>query len=251
MKKGLKTKEDKLARLKEEMEAKAATAGSIQNRFSYKVRDMLINSCPDKYLLTTKQGNSIENWQAINRDSKRLEKKLKGKLPESTPEILQLLSEDEDDVPINRVKKSTSVRNPYKRLWEERGVIWPSTSTTTRPSTSTTTRPSTSSLYDSMEQDAQECLEGEYSSKDVFYKRQDEYVLNLAIQESLKDCSMSMLPAKQANEQEPSGSTSSPGKNTFVQPIQPREGFHNTPGSGLSMLADAINLVDNDEENFV
>ena len=217
--------------------------------------------------MTTKQGNSIENWQAINRDSKRLEKKLKGKLPESTPEILQLLSEDEDDVPINRVKKSTSVRNPYKRLWEERGVIWPSTSTTTRPSTSTTTRPSTSSLYDSMEQDAQECLEGEYSSKDAFYKRQDEYVLNLAIQESLKDCSMSMLPAKQAKwsdtsamvpqnlcfgqEQEPSGSTSSPGKNTFVQPIQPREGFHNTPGSGLSMLADAINLVDNDEENFV
>ena len=79
MKKELKSEEDKLARLKEEMEAKTATAYSIQNGFSYKVRDMLINSCPDKYLITTKEGKSIENWQAINRDSKRLEKKTERK----------------------------------------------------------------------------------------------------------------------------------------------------------------------------
>ena len=103
-----------------------------------------------------------------------------------------MLSEDEADgnVPINRVKMSTSVRNPYKRLWEDRGVIWPSTSTNTRPSTL--------SSFEPMKKDAQECLEGKYSSMDAFYKQQDEYVLNMAIQESLKNCSMSTLPAKQA-----------------------------------------------------
>ena len=56
-----------------------------------------------------------QRWHAINRDSKKLEKLRKGKPPESTSEMIQLLSEgDIDDIPVTN--KSTSVRNPYKRL---------------------------------------------------------------------------------------------------------------------------------------
>ena len=79
-------------RMKEDMNAKAATATSIKNRFSYKVRAILIDSFLEKYLVTTKEGRSVENWQAINRDCKKLEKMCKGKIPESTQQIIQLLS---------------------------------------------------------------------------------------------------------------------------------------------------------------
>ena len=41
MKKQLKVEEGKLARLEEELQLKAAAAASVQNCFSYKVRDML------------------------------------------------------------------------------------------------------------------------------------------------------------------------------------------------------------------
>lgn len=81
MKKQLKVEEGKLARLEEELQEKAVAAASVQNRFSYKVRDMLIDNCPERYLITTKDGRSVENWHAINRDSKKLEKLCKGKPP--------------------------------------------------------------------------------------------------------------------------------------------------------------------------
>ena len=42
-----------------------------------------------------------QRWHAINRDSKKLEKLCKGKPPESTSEMIQLLSEgDIDDIPV-------------------------------------------------------------------------------------------------------------------------------------------------------
>ena len=78
MKKQLKVEEGKLARLEEELQAKVAAAASVQNRFLYKFRDMLIDSCPETYVITTKDGRSVENWHAINRDSKKLEKFCKG-----------------------------------------------------------------------------------------------------------------------------------------------------------------------------
>jgi len=65
----LKSEEKKLEQLQEELTAKAATASSIQNRFSYKMRASLIESCPAKYLSTTTDGRTVENWHAINRDS--------------------------------------------------------------------------------------------------------------------------------------------------------------------------------------
>ena len=81
MEKQLKVEEGKLARLEEELQAKAAAAASVQNRFSYKVRDMVIDSCPETYLITTKDGRSVEKLHAINRDSTKLEKLCKGKPP--------------------------------------------------------------------------------------------------------------------------------------------------------------------------
>ena len=78
LKKQLKVEEGKLARLEEELQAKAAAAASVQNHFPYKVRDVLIDSCPGTYLITTKHGWSVENWHAINQHSKKLEKLCKG-----------------------------------------------------------------------------------------------------------------------------------------------------------------------------
>lgn len=84
IKRQLKSEEKKLEQLEEELAAKAATASSVQNRFSYKMRASLIESCPEKYLSTTTDGRTVENWHAINRDSKRLEKICRGKVPESS-----------------------------------------------------------------------------------------------------------------------------------------------------------------------
>ena len=79
--------------LEEELTATAATASSVQNRFFYKMQASLIESCPEKNLNTTTDGRTVENWHAINRDSKRLEKICRGKVPESS-DLLQLLSEE-------------------------------------------------------------------------------------------------------------------------------------------------------------
>lgn len=51
MKKRLKVKEGKLVRMKEDMNAKVVTVISIKNRFSYKVRVILIDSFFEKYLV--------------------------------------------------------------------------------------------------------------------------------------------------------------------------------------------------------
>ena len=65
IKRQLKSEEKKLEQLEEELRAKAATASSVQNRFSYKMRASLIESCPEKYLSTTTDGRTVENWHAI------------------------------------------------------------------------------------------------------------------------------------------------------------------------------------------
>lgn len=62
MKKRLKVKEGKLVRMKEDMNAKVVTVISIKNRFSYKVRVILIDSFFEKYLVIIKEGRSVENW---------------------------------------------------------------------------------------------------------------------------------------------------------------------------------------------
>ena len=100
----------------------------------------------------------------------------KEKIPDSTQQIIHLLSEEETDVSLVTPRKTTSVRNPYKRLWEERRINWSY---------------STTSPYGSSQQGATCAPQAESRSSDVFMQ-QDEYLLNVAIKESLKSCTVSM-----------------------------------------------------------
>ena len=179
MKKQLKSEERKLVQLEEELTSKAAAASSVQNHFAYKMRGVLVESCPEKYLITTTDGRTVENWHAINRDSKRLEKICKGKVPESA-ELLQLLSEEADlDTESSELaRKTTSVRNPYKRLWQERGVRWPSATSTASSSSplpyfiqSTTSSPSPSPYFN---QSSVVGVPQKECEVDSFYKQQDD-----------------------------------------------------------------------------
>ena len=51
----------KLEQLEEELTSKAATASTVRNRLAYKMRDELKESCPEKYLITTREGRTVEN----------------------------------------------------------------------------------------------------------------------------------------------------------------------------------------------
>ena len=70
-------------------------------------------------------GNQIEDWRLLNKDSKILEKEFKGNIPtaeearETIEEIEDLLDHEEP------VTGKTSVRNPYKKLWQDRGIFGP------------------------------------------------------------------------------------------------------------------------------
>ena len=78
---------------------------------------------------TGDNGQHVENWFQLNQDAKKLEVFLKGKLPRPKSDIQGLLARAEIDNS-SRINKSgkTSVRNPYKKLWQDRGVEWPTKS---------------------------------------------------------------------------------------------------------------------------
>ena len=245
IKRQLKSEEKKLEQLEEELTAKAATASSVQNRFSYKMRASLIDSCPEKYLSTTTDGRTVENWHAINRDSKRLEKICRGKVPESS-DLRHLLSEEvglgtENSEP---ARMSTSVRNPYKRLWQERGVRWPSATSTANSSISSPCfNQSTASPTPYFSQSPVVGCPQKEHTVDAFYRQQDDFVLNLAIKESLK----SQCADLHAQYEEPSAN--------WLQMLQGEEKIPpNIPeysgevckenqSSGLTLLVDAVNMV--------
>ena len=151
------------------------------------MRASLIESCPEKYLSTTRDGRTVENWHAINRDSKRLEKICRGKVPESS-DLLHLLSEEVnlDTENSEPARRSSSVRNLYKRLLQERGVCWPSaTSTASSSSSSRCFNQSTASPTPYFSQSSVGLPQKEHIV-DAFYKQQDDFMLNLTIKESLK-----------------------------------------------------------------
>jgi len=82
---------------------------------------------------------------------------------------------------------STSVRNPYKRLWQERGVRWPSaTSTASSLSSLSCFNQSTASPTPYCNQSSVVGLPRKEPTVNVFYEQQDDFMLNLAIKESLK-----------------------------------------------------------------
>jgi hypothetical protein len=82
-----------------------------------------INRHPDE------KAQHVENWFQLNKDAKKLEIFLKGKLPRPQSDIQGLLSQAQIDNS-SRINKSskTSVRNPYKKLRQDRGVEWPKNS---------------------------------------------------------------------------------------------------------------------------
>lgn len=100
-----------------------------------------------------------------------------------------LLSEEVDFDTENSepARMSTSVRNPYKRLWQERGVRWPSaTSTASSSSSSPSFNKSPASPIPYFSQSFVVGLPQKQYTADTFYKQQDDFMLNLAIKESLK-----------------------------------------------------------------
>jgi hypothetical protein len=113
-----------ISKVKLEIDVKEKAAKSIQERYVNKVRHLLIESIPERYLNVGKEGNTVENWFQLNRDAKKLEVKLKVKVPPPHVNLKQLLKEADENESSSGPGK-TSVRNPYKKLWEDRGVKWP------------------------------------------------------------------------------------------------------------------------------
>ena len=96
----------------------------MAKRYTAQVKEILIKSNPEKYLCSV-NGNQIEDWHLLNKDSKILEKEFKGNIPtaeearETIEQIEDLLDHEEP------ATGKTSVCNPYKKLWQDRGISWP------------------------------------------------------------------------------------------------------------------------------
>ena len=120
---------NELSSLRNEIAVKEAATKSIQQRYVYQVRQQLIQSDPERYLNTGDNGQRVENWFQLNQDAKKLEVYLKGKLPRPQSDIQGLLSQAEIEnssrIICTNNSGKTSVRNPYKKLWQDRGVQWP------------------------------------------------------------------------------------------------------------------------------
>ena len=130
---------------------------------------------------------------------------------------------------------STSVRNPYKRLWQERGVRWPSgTSTASSSISSPCLNQSTASPTPYFSQSSVVGLLQKEHTVDAFYKQQDDFMLNLAIKESLKtQCAcVSWLNMLQGEEKIPTNFPENSG-----------EVCEENQSSGLALLVDAVNMI--------
>ena len=154
------------------MQVKQAAARSIQERYVYKVRRHLIESDPGRYLTTGDDGQCIENWFLLNKDAKQLQVILNGKLPAPGTNLEKILSAEQCDVARNYSGK-TSVRNPYRKLWEDRGINWPNTSS----------QPGVPSYLSLLEMPSVCHGEAEMPSP---FPPDDDFMLAVGIQESLK-----------------------------------------------------------------
>ena len=166
--------------LENDLKVKEASAMSLQNRYVYKVRSMLIESNPSRYLNVGAGGMYVENWFQLNKDARKLQSILKGKAPTSGTNIQKLLAESTDDT-LNRSvldAGKTSVRDPYRNLWEQKGVQWPgrkesSTSVSTSSQSSSSSLPPDDDTFPNIDKPRS--------------LLSDEYVLSLGIKESLKN----------------------------------------------------------------
>ena len=113
-----------LQAMKEELKNREKSSASVAKRYTAQVKETLIKSNPEKYLRSVNE-NQIEDWRLLNKDSKILGKEFKGNIPtaeearETIEEIEDLLDHEEP------ATGKTSVRNPYKKLWQDRGISWP------------------------------------------------------------------------------------------------------------------------------
>jgi hypothetical protein len=109
-----------------DFKVKEASATSLQSRYVYKVRNMFIESNPSRYLSVGAGGVYVENWFQLNKDARKLQSILRGKVPTSVTNIQKLLDESTDDTLNTSVIDTgkTTVRNPYRNIWEQKGVQW-------------------------------------------------------------------------------------------------------------------------------
>ena len=123
---------------------------------------------------------------------------MKGRVPQPGTDIQALLETDDDTTnPLVISREKTSVRNPFRKLWEDRGVVWPSTSCTTSTSGNTSTvsiedtpaMASGSSYFDLTET----CPNGD----GIVNELKDDFYPALGIQESLKSTKISSDPQYQ------------------------------------------------------
>ena len=115
-----------LLAMKDELKNREKSSASVAKRYTARVKETLIKSNPEKYLRFV-NGNQIEDWRLINKDSKILEKEFKDKIP-TADEARETIEEIEDFLETKEPAAATgktSVRNPYKKLWQDRGISWP------------------------------------------------------------------------------------------------------------------------------
>lgn len=112
----------RLSSMKEELKNRENACESVKNRYVNRVKEILIASDPEKYI-TEIDGKSIENWRIINKDSKILEREFKGKIP--TPEEAREAILSFDSLAPHKTTGKTTVHEPYKKLWESKGISWP------------------------------------------------------------------------------------------------------------------------------
>ena len=84
-------------KLEKEIIVKRQTAESLRSRFVHKVRDMLIQSNPEKYLSRSSAEQRVENDLLINRDARILEKKCGGKRPANVFEVQNIMEKANND----------------------------------------------------------------------------------------------------------------------------------------------------------
>ena len=199
-----------ISALENELKVKEASVTSLQDRYIYKVRNILIESNPSRYLSVgtgvacerrseggnrrlrsqaSTSGNYVENWFQLNKDARKLQSILKGNVPAPGTNLQRLLTESPDNTLNESVfnKGKTSVRNPYRKLCEQRGVQWPAckvkdVSNTCKSSTSLSSSSSwISPDVDEVDDETPPSLS-------------DDFVLALGIRESLKTTSIEDKP---------------------------------------------------------
>ena len=174
----------KLKSMKEELQNRQRSSANVAQRYAVRVKEILIESDPDRYTREV-GGKIIEDWRLINKDSSILEKHFKSKIP--SPEEARTLIQTIPSTQHKTVAGKTSVHNPYKKLWEARGISWPTNkmaTTTRRGMHQVTTRSEYDGAAASLDEDT---IHSPQRKKVVIdHELEEDYQLALGLQESLK-----------------------------------------------------------------